>query len=65
MRFNLPYLIIMKMEDVALNMKETWNFIKTYYTIYTLDPSDVEAKDHLARGTQPEGVDWLKPYEVF
>lgn len=59
-----PTLITPKMEVTALNMEKAQNCIKTYRTIYGQDPGDVEIKDHLACGTQPDGVNWLKPFEI-
>lgn len=53
------------MEIDALNREEARNFIKTYHIIYVRDSSDVEIKDHLARETQPGGVDWLKHFDIF
>lgn len=58
-------LITPEMEGVSLNMEVTQNFIKTYHAIYGRDPSDVETKDHLVCGTQPEDVNWLVPFNIF
>lgn len=55
----------LEIEVDALNREEAQNFIKTYHTIYGLDPSDDEIKDHLVCGTLPTSVDWLNPSDIF
>lgn len=61
-----PYLTTPEVEDGgALNKEKARNFIKTYYTIYGQDPSDVEIKDHLTRETYLTGVNWLRPPGIF
>lgn len=37
----------------------------TYHTIFGQNTSDAMIKYHLARETQPNGVNWLKPFDIF
>lgn len=48
-----------------LNREEAQFFFKIYQTIYNWDPSDIEIKDYLSHETHTEGVDWLKPFNIF
>lgn len=52
-------------EVIALNMEEAQTLIRTYHSIFCRDPNDAGIKDHLARGTHPTNVDWLKPSYIF
>lgn len=60
-----PASITPKMEVAGFNRQNAQNFIKTYHTIYGRDPSNVEINNHLARGTQHEGVNWIRAFESF
>lgn len=48
-----------------MNKEDARTFVGTYHTIYGWDPSDFYIKDHLARGTQPDGVNCLRPLNIF
>lgn len=58
-------LIILEMEVFTFNREEVWNSIMTYHTIFGKNTRDAMIKYHLALETQPKGVNWLKPFDIF
>lgn len=55
----------LKMVVAILNKEDAKDYVQAYQKAYNRDPIDVDIKDHLEHGAQPDEVCWLKPFETF
>lgn len=58
-------LMTLKMVVAILNKEDAKDYVQAYQEAYNRDPIDVDIKDHLEHGAQPDEVFWLKPFETF